>query len=147
MKKKVTNADGSVTEVEGSPDEIAEYERLQRRPTNESGDAKKKEILHGSSHEDLFEEIKRWIQQNPSIRWMTPQPCYRRHCDDHWLHPYPYPSYPWEVIGPGLVPSDVIPGITVTSDKLTIGDSTISKTDLAIAGGFMYDHGSQGRQM
>lgn len=69
MKKTITKPDGTTEVVEGSPDEIAEYERKLRGELKEAP-PKKKDILKGQALQD---EVRRMIEKYMEEHPQPPQ--------------------------------------------------------------------------
>ena len=59
MKKTITKPDGTTEVVEGTAEEIAEYERKVRQEPIREAPPKKKDILKGKSLQELLEEMQK----------------------------------------------------------------------------------------
>lgn len=77
IRKQYKNDDGTITEVEGTEEEIAKYERKRDKKKDEST-TKKKDILYGKEH--IYVPYYVPVPSQPALI-----PC------------NPYPSYPWTV--------------------------------------------------
>lgn len=75
MKKTISGADGSKETVEGSPEEIAEYERLREERAKRE---RKPEVLKGSS--DLEKLLELWQTVASVPRPTYPQPIWIVSC-------------------------------------------------------------------
>jgi hypothetical protein len=142
MKKKVTRPDGTVEELEGTAEELAELEKKSREPANESPKTKKRVILseedHGEIRKIVSEELNK---RNWWTGWTVNYP-------NVWTCQHEYPS-PWF----GTVPpactkcgqaaltflstytSDVVPSFSVgtTTQCISRVGAVVCKADSATA--------------
>lgn len=117
---KIKKNQNGMEELEGSPEELAEWERIHELkgskpvPADEKTEQKKsskKILLTEEKGESLIEELKRFIEENSKknpVQWpitLAP-PCIRPHADEwplkHPWHPAPYIgdpiwTQPWQL--------------------------------------------------
>jgi hypothetical protein len=144
MKKTITHPDKSEEVIEGTADEIAQYEKAKREQANESPKPSKKKIL-------LTEEVVRAIAREEAAKQVQPVRYeFHSHCIGctkcQPISPYPWYTQPiWIGTPDPLVPyiGDPIPGssgiITVTSDgtgKTETRVTEIPKTTIPFIGTF-----------
>lgn len=85
MKKRFTNPDGTVDEVEGTPEEIAAYERARSSPQQRQDEAKSnRRVLTEQRAREFFDRLQeevRAVQRELEQQRFVPR--------------YVFPQYPW----------------------------------------------------
>lgn len=138
MKKQITRPDGTVEVVEGTAEELAEYERnLQEAPKKKSGGSKKRLLNEETLRAMIAEEVKKIPTTHfhfggchhcnppvilPSPIWIEPQP---------YIEPYyPQPGLPWYTITCNGTSSDkiVLGGSNPVDGKLELTADPIQHT-------------------
>lgn len=101
MKKHLKRPDGSEETVEGTPEEISEYERISSGKAKVVEQAKRPEVLKGAPIDE--EQLREFMEQlerqlNPVVQPIIYPPifltscsrCHRYPCDCMWQWPYGY---------------------------------------------------------
>lgn len=90
MKKTITNPDGTVVVIEGTPEEIAAHEKAVRDSGKIKESKKKPEVLKGDSASKLLEELLQLHRDQVYSQpiWIaTCSVCHRYNCICHHINP------------------------------------------------------------
>jgi hypothetical protein len=118
MKKIVRKSDGSEETFEGTPEELADFERRQREGLTEVPQRKGKKLLL----EEVARAVKEYLEKNP------PGQEHHHHYAPHWIWGHGVgcqcwscrpiaPSPRWWEVGPWELGRYLGPTITFTSDN------------------------------